>query len=396
MLTSAAAPTPSSATPVAVDGASPETKAANASDFLALLGGGKAAGKKSAKVKSGPLVAVSTAKPGSTANNNTNPNSAGPLAVALADTAKPGSATKLTIVKTAGKTTEVTAEGEAAKAQQTNALPPALLAALSAGARAKDGSAGTAETALAVTDAPEAVTGESAKSKTKPVRNTARRDGGEPSGKADAGTKTSDVPSDAARAAKADAQPAIPQAATKGGEAPATLLHTAAPDAAPQGQTLVADPQVSETRIPLATREAAQAGFAAPVLAMRVITKDGVTKSIEIRLDPAELGQVDVKLETGHDGKLKAVLSAENADAFELLKKDSSALEAALRDAGVDLEEGAISFALNDSGADQSQQREAAYGGAEARRNARAEEIAAAAAATEASTWRNGVIDISV
>ena len=389
MLTSATAPASTPATPVAADGASPETKAANAADFLALMTGGAAA-RKAAKTKSGPLAAAQVVKQaGAAAGTPAKTDSSTQVIAVAADAAKGSATARLTVVKTAGKP-EATADSEAIKTEKTAALPAALLAALTAGAQ-PHGTSEITETALAATQ--DASGAEAGKAKAKPVRTAARREGADTPGKSET---PAEAAADAARAAKAEAQPATPQAATSRSADTASLLPTAVtPEAAdPQAPASPLAGQLTEARIQLSTREAAQAGFTAPVLAMRVTTKDGVAKSIEIRLDPAELGQVDVKLETGHDGKLKAVLSAENASAFELLKKDGGALEAALREAGVDLADGALTFALNDSGADHSQQREAAYGGAEARRNARAEEIAAAA--VETTSWRNGALDISV
>ena len=389
MLTSATAPASTPATPVAADGASPETKAANAADFLALMTGGAAA-RKAAKTKSGPLAAAQVVKQaGAAAGTPAKTDSSTQVIAVAADAAKGSATARLTVVKTVGKP-EATADSEAIKTDKTAALPAALLAALTAGAQ-PHGTGEITETALAA--AQDASGAEAGKAKAKPVRTAARREGADTPGKSET---PAEAAADAARAAKAEAQPATPQAATSRSADTASLLPTAVtPEAAdPQASASPLAGQLTEARIQLSTREAAQAGFTAPVLAMRVTTKDGVAKSIEIRLDPAELGQVDVKLETGHDGKLKAVLSAENASAFELLKKDGGALEAALREAGVDLADGALTFALNDSGADHSQQREAAYGGAEARRNARAEEIAAAA--VETTSWRNGALDISV
>lgn len=390
MIASAALPAPSAAMPQVVEGpSSAETPAptstSGAAAFLALLGAANAAGKKSNLPKPSPIAAHS-GKPATAVSGETKGEGAAALSVgAGAEPAKAAIAAK-TALKTAG---DAKAEGDAAKAQAQGALPAAILEALASGLRGKE------IAAIATASNPEAATDEPGKIKTKAMRAPARREG-EHGAKPDGNLRAPEAAADAARTTKAEGQPNPAPTAHKPAEtAPVPIEVTAQLPGEPQSQALHSEPQVTETRIPLAAREAAQAGFAAPVLAMRVNTKDGVTKSIEIRLDPAELGQVDVKLETGHDGKLKAVLSADNADAFELLKKDSGALEAALREAGIDLEEGAITFALNDSGGEHAHEREAAYGGAEARRNVNAGELAAAAA-IQTSSWRAGAIDISV
>jgi hypothetical protein len=66
--------------------------------------------------------------------------------------------------------------------------------------------------------------------------------------------------------------------------------------------------------------------------------------SIRIRLDPPELGEVDIQLEF-HDLRLKASLSAERSDTLDLLQRDSRTLVRALRDAGLELASSDLSFA---------------------------------------------------
>lgn len=383
MLTSATA-TPSAAMPQPIEGpVSSGAPASGAADFLALLGGVKAAKKTK---PAAALGAKPTAMPHATAKAET-PSTGVKAEAAI------GEAAKATLAKPVAKTaTEAKATGEAAKAQQTVEISAAILAALGETAKTKATTETPDPAAALATAAP--VAEEPAKAKTKAPRTSNRREGGE-TVKSDATAKSETPAPNAKPKAEGEAAAAAPQPRMTDTGTPAVVTAAAQFSTDPLPQAVALETQVTEARIPLASREAAQTGIAAPILAMRVITKDGVAKSIEIRLDPAELGQVDVKLETGHDGKLKAVLSAENAEAFELLKKDSGALESALREAGVDLEDGAITFALNDSGADQSHQREAAYGGAGARRDAATHELAAAAAA-ETTSWRNGVIDISV
>ncbi|PCI85637.1 MAG: hypothetical protein COB24_12265 [Hyphomicrobiales bacterium] len=54
----------------------------------------------------------------------------------------------------------------------------------------------------------------------------------------------------------------------------------------------------------------------------------------QIRLDPAELGRVNIKLTLKQGGDVKAHMVTERNDVFELLQRDSRALEKALNDAG--------------------------------------------------------------
>ncbi|MBL1241921.1 MAG: flagellar hook-length control protein FliK [OCS116 cluster bacterium] len=56
----------------------------------------------------------------------------------------------------------------------------------------------------------------------------------------------------------------------------------------------------------------------------------------QIRLDPAELGRINIKLTLKQGGGVKAHMVTERNDVFELLQRDSRALEQALNDAGFD------------------------------------------------------------
>ncbi len=70
----------------------------------------------------------------------------------------------------------------------------------------------------------------------------------------------------------------------------------------------------------------------------------------DIRLDPAELGRVEVRLEMGADNSVRALLSAERADTLAELQRSARDLEKALAEAGLDLAEDGLSFSLNDDG----------------------------------------------
>jgi flagellar hook-length control protein FliK len=67
---------------------------------------------------------------------------------------------------------------------------------------------------------------------------------------------------------------------------------------------------------------------------------------IRITLHPAELGQIDVKLKVSNDGAVKAIVSIERPETFELLARDARGLEKALQDAGLKTDSGSLSFNL--------------------------------------------------
>ncbi len=106
----------------------------------------------------------------------------------------------------------------------------------------------------------------------------------------------------------------------------------------------------------------------APPAVVQVYTRfverfDGRAQRFEMRLDPAELGQIDIRIEIGADKKVHAVLAAHDSAALTDLMRGQRALERALMDAGIDLKDGGVKFELaNDSNrglAGQEQRRDA-------------------------------------
>lgn len=114
-----------------------------------------------------------------------------------------------------------------------------------------------------------------------------------------------------------------------------------------------------------AAQHAAPAQPAAHQLAVSITraAKEGADR-IEIHLQPAELGKVDVKLEVGHDGRLLALISAERTDTLEGLRRDVHQLEKALNNAGLNTDRNSFSFA--ESGRDQQRPGGQANGGGNA------------------------------
>lgn len=78
---------------------------------------------------------------------------------------------------------------------------------------------------------------------------------------------------------------------------------------------------------------------------------------VSIQLNPYELGRIDVQLEIGSEGKLRAKVMVENPATLEMLQKDAKNLEKALQEAGLQTDGNSLSFSLQDSG-DQAQQRQ--------------------------------------
>lgn len=68
----------------------------------------------------------------------------------------------------------------------------------------------------------------------------------------------------------------------------------------------------------------------------------------EMRLDPPELGRVDVRVEINEDGGVRARLLVDRADTLALLQRDAPQLRHALEQAGLKPDEGSVDVMLRD------------------------------------------------
>lgn len=71
--------------------------------------------------------------------------------------------------------------------------------------------------------------------------------------------------------------------------------------------------------------------------------------SFELRLDPPELGRVDVRLDVSRDHRVNAVISADSPQALTELVRHARELEQSLQAAGLELGDNGLSFDLNQS-----------------------------------------------
>ena len=177
-------------------------------------------------------------------------------------------------------------------------------------------------------------------------------------------------PGGRASSAQTPNQPAAAAAAAQP-SAPASDTAIAKPDFA----SLLASQPAQSLDAPAQTGgqpgEAARTGptppalQSAPAATIQVYTRiieraDGRAQRFEIRLDPAELGRVDVRIEIGADRKVHAVLAAHDSAALSDLMRGQRALERALADAGIDLADNGVRFELarDNSGGAAGQQRD--------------------------------------
>ncbi|HKU54327.1 MAG TPA: flagellar hook-length control protein FliK [Rhizomicrobium sp.] len=116
------------------------------------------------------------------------------------------------------------------------------------------------------------------------------------------------------------------------------INNIAAPQAAQHSQAPIAIQHVQVT---------AQAAPNLPALAVEIAAKSqSGAKQFDIRLDPPELGRVDVRLSIDATGKASAHLSADQPQTLSLLQKDAPILTRALREAGLDVSQDGLNFSL--------------------------------------------------
>lgn len=127
--------------------------------------------------------------------------------------------------------------------------------------------------------------------------------------------------------------------------------------AAPSGQVALVTPPVSAA-VPAMTANAGMATNSSPQRDMEELTNvtdlgaviaaksAAGSKSFEIRLDPAELGRVEVRLTVGSDGKADATIVAHRPETLALLLRDSQNLERTLKESGLDVSNSSLNFSL--------------------------------------------------
>jgi flagellar hook-length control protein FliK len=146
----------------------------------------------------------------------------------------------------------------------------------------------------------------------------------------------------------------------------ATPKAVAAPQAAPASNTNMAVQATAPTQpanAPAAhltqhVEVSAEARPNMPSLAVEIAARSqSGARQFDIRLDPPELGRVDVRLSIDAAGKASAHLSADQPQTLDLLQKDAAVLTRALRDAGLDVSQNSLNFSLRHQGQDGSAHR---------------------------------------
>jgi flagellar hook-length control protein FliK len=142
------------------------------------------------------------------------------------------------------------------------------------------------------------------------------------------------------------------KAATKSVDAAALLTDSG------QGTSGLAGQEMATTPTDQAARPPQLTPHTIPMLAATMMRRlESGAKQFTMRLDPPELGQVEVKLTVAADKKVRAVVSADRPEALADLVRSARDLARALREAGLELEENGLSFSLNDPAGNQQQHK---------------------------------------
>lgn len=105
---------------------------------------------------------------------------------------------------------------------------------------------------------------------------------------------------------------------------------------APSAQNALPAPRAHPVLLPLASQITA---------GMTALAKNGGGE-INIHLQPANLGRVDVSMKIDEDGRMTATITVDRQDTLDLLRRDSYALERSLADAGMKTDGGGLQFSL--------------------------------------------------
>ena len=214
------------------------------------------------------------------------------------------------------------ASGETARPAPADATRPALPAQTTP---AQAGTAATDDTAPAAPLPPDRTA-----ERTRPDA-AARHSPAEPAATGHA-TPDSTAPAPAAaEPAASAAQPAAPAAAAPAAAAPSGEdAKPAAVPAAPAAAAAPVQPTPAEQTLPALVSLGGSQG----------------TRHVTIRLDPQELGQLQIRVAQSGDGTAQVTLTAERPQTLDLLVRDQDQLHRALDQAGVPAEGRSIAFHL--------------------------------------------------
>jgi flagellar hook-length control protein FliK len=151
----------------------------------------------------------------------------------------------------------------------------------------------------------------------------------------------------------ANSSPASPAAEAAHEHSPASATAHATADSSgtalqstitvqPQGASAPAGPSFSVT-----AASNAVVPLSGLALEIAVSARSGKSR-FEIRLDPADLGRIDVRIDVDRSGRVTSHLTVEKPETLSMLRQDAPQLQRALDDAGLKTGNGGLQFSLRD------------------------------------------------
>ena len=100
----------------------------------------------------------------------------------------------------------------------------------------------------------------------------------------------------------------------------------------------------TQLTVTAATQAAVPCGLAMEIAAS---AKSGKSR-FEIRLDPADLGRIDVRIDVDRNGQVTSHLTVERPETLSMLRQDATQLQRALDNAGLQTGNSGLQFSLRD------------------------------------------------
>ena len=123
-----------------------------------------------------------------------------------------------------------------------------------------------------------------------------------------------------------------------------------------EGAVLTVQQAAASSSVELPTAFGARSAAADPGMQLAVQIHRAITansQQFRIQLEPAELGRVDVRLNFGRDGRVRATIGVERAETLDLIQRDVQELERVLKEAGTDPNKLDLRFNLQGEGHEQ-------------------------------------------
>ncbi|WP_065753327.1 flagellar hook-length control protein FliK [Bradyrhizobium paxllaeri] len=132
-----------------------------------------------------------------------------------------------------------------------------------------------------------------------------------------------------------------------------TPLHASGNGLQAPGAIQTQQAAITTTTAAAASQLTATAATSAAVpmsgLAMEIAASANSGKTrFEIRLDPAELGRIDVRIDVDRHGQVTSHLTVERPETLSMLRQDANQLQRALDNAGLSTGNGGLQFSLRD------------------------------------------------